>query len=69
MQTGQARTEWLMAWCDRMIEKNGHPKNGIDWCRKLAYFMGETGNDNPSVEAIELAKRWESNNPELLEEV
>lgn len=58
------RSEWLMAWGDRMVEKYGHPKGGIDWCRKLANFMGEAGNDDPSDSAIREAQKWERKNPE-----
>jgi len=47
-----------------MIAKYGHPKGGIDWCRKLANFVGETGNDSPSEVAIAEAKKWEAKNPE-----
>ena len=52
-------TRWIMSWADRMYEKYGHPKTGYDWCRKLAYAVGEEGNDSPSFRAIELAKKWE----------
>jgi len=57
-------TEWLMGWHDRMFEKYGHPKGGIDWCRKLANFMDELGNDDPSDAAIKEAMKWEAENPE-----
>ena len=57
-------SQWLIDWCDRMIAKYGHPKSGVDWCRKLAYFMGEAGNDSPSNEAIIVAMEWEDKNPE-----
>ena len=57
-------TEWLMGWHDRMFDKYGHPKEGTDWCRKLAYYMGEEGNDSPSNAAITIAKVWENHNPE-----
>lgn len=50
---------WLMEWCDRMLNKFGHPSSGVDWCRKLAYATGEAGNDSPSDEAISMAMRWE----------
>ena len=56
-------TEWLMAWADRMVAKFGHPTEGVDWCRKLAYYMREEGNDSPSDEAIKVAKRWEKKKP------
>lgn len=56
-------TKWLIDWCDRMIAKFGHPKDDFDWCRKLAYHMGEEGNDHPSEEAIKVAKRWEEKKP------
>ena len=52
-------TIWLMSWCDRMIAKYGHPKDCEDWCRKLAYYMGEAGNDHPSDQAIQIAHDWE----------
>lgn len=56
---------WLMAWNDRMVAKYGQPKEGIDWCRKLAYAVGEEGNDNPSNHALSIAEEWENNNPEV----
>lgn len=52
-------TKRLMDWGDRMIKKFGHPKTGYDWCRKLAYSVGEEGNDYPSNYAITIAKKWE----------
>ena len=52
-------TKWLMDWADRMNEKFGHPEDDFDWCRKLAYFVSEEGNDNPSNYAISVAKIWE----------
>ena len=52
-------TKWLMGWCDRMVAKFGHPKDDFDWCRKLAYYVGEAGNYDPSDNAIEVAKTWE----------
>jgi hypothetical protein len=55
---------WLMSWYDRMVEKYGHPRDGDDWCRKLAYYVGEAGNESPSEEAIHVAYGWELNNPE-----
>jgi hypothetical protein len=58
-------SEWLIKWCDRMITKYGHPTYDFDWCRKLAYHMGEAGNDNPSYEAMKVAEEWEENNPDL----
>ena len=56
-------TIWLMEWCDRMLKKYGHPETGVDWCRKLAYFMDESGNDSPSDDAIKTAKTWEKEQP------
>ena len=47
-----------------MVEKYGQPKEGYDWCRKLAYHMGEAGNYTPSHKALETALAWEKNNPE-----
>lgn len=55
---------WLMEWHDRMVAKYGHPIGGIDWCLKLANFMGEAGNNNPSDAAIREAEKWERKNPE-----
>lgn len=52
-------TAWLIAWDVRMVAKFGHPTEGVDWCRKLAYYMGEAGNNSPSDKAIQEAKRWE----------
>lgn len=57
-------TIWLMSWYDRMVAKYGHPRDGVDWCRKLAYYMGEEGNANPSDDAIIVAQSWEERNPE-----
>ena len=57
-------TEWLMSWGDRMYKKHGHPPNDFDWCRKLAYHMGEAGNDSPSDSAILEAMKWEKEPPE-----
>lgn len=54
-----ANTIWLMDWADRMFKKYGHPIEGYDWCRKLAYHVGEAGNDHPSNEAIKIAEQWE----------
>ena len=53
---------WLMGWHDRMVEKHGHPDKQ-DWCRKLAYYMGEEGNDAPSEAAIVVAQLWEQELP------
>ncbi len=53
-----------MAWGDRMYAKYGHPVLGVDWIRKLAYFMGEAGNPSPSEEAIKVARIWETKSPE-----
>lgn len=53
-------TQWLINWADRMNAKWGPPETGYDWCRKLAYFVGEEGQDHPSDFAIEAAKKWES---------
>jgi len=53
--------QWLLAWDGRMVAKYGHPQTGMDWCRKLAYYMGEAGNDSPSNDAINTAKEWELN--------
>ena len=55
-----SNTNWLMDWNDRMIKKYGHPKIGYDWCRKLAYSVGEAGNESPSDYAILVAKKWET---------
>jgi len=52
-------TVWLISWCDRMIVKYGQPDDDFDWCRKLAYFMNEAGNDYPSNEALRVARSWE----------
>jgi hypothetical protein len=49
-----------MAWGDRMLELHGHPKSG-DWCRALAYAVGEAGNDYPSDNALLKAQEWEIN--------
>lgn len=57
--TPEERTEWLMSWYDRMVSKYGHPNEGVDWCRKLAYYMAEAGNDHPSEEALDVAHNWE----------
>jgi hypothetical protein len=45
-----------MSWCDRMAAKYGNDK---DWCRELAIFMGEAGNNHPSDEALQVAHSWE----------
>jgi hypothetical protein len=52
-------SQWLIEWADRMNAKYGPPKTGIEWCRKLAYFVSEEGNDHPSDMAIDIAKAWE----------
>lgn len=57
-------TIWLMSWADRMVAKYGNPP-GEDWCRKLAYFMDEAGNDHPSDEALQVAHAWEINNQSI----
>jgi hypothetical protein len=57
-------TLWLMNWGDRMRMRYGRPNDGVDWCRKLAYATGEEGTDHPSNAAIEIAKKWEVQNPE-----
>jgi hypothetical protein len=46
-----------------MVKKYGHPMNDKDWCRKLAYSLGEEGNDSPSGTAIQRAMEWEINPP------
>ncbi len=51
-----------------MTNKFGQPKNDYDWCRKLAYFTGEEGNDHPSDYALAIARNWERINPELIKE-
>ena len=53
-------TKWIMDWADRMYAKFGLPKTGMDWCRKLAYSVGEGGEDHPSNYAISVAKKWET---------
>jgi hypothetical protein len=53
-------TKWLINWADRMHGKFGPPESGYDWCRKLAYAIGEAGNDHPSPEAVALAVKWEN---------
>ena len=58
------KTTWLMQWADRMSTKYGQPQSGYDWCRKLAYAMGEQGQDSPSEDAIARAKIWEEIPPE-----
>lgn len=55
----KGNTLWLMDWADRMVKKYGQPKDDFDWCRKLAYYMGEEGKDHPSNSAIRVAKEWE----------
>ena len=55
-----SNTKWLIGWADRMNKKFGPPKTGYDWCRKLAYSVGEEGEDHPSDYAISVAKKWES---------
>lgn len=55
-----SNTKWIMSWADRMNEKFGPPEYGYDWCRKLAYKIGEQGNDHPSDNAISKAKEWEN---------
>jgi len=62
-------TKWLMDWNDRMVKKFGQPKTGFDWCRKLAYSVGEAGNDNPSDSAINIAETWERMTLEEIENV
>jgi hypothetical protein len=52
-------TKWLIEWADRMNEKFGPPRVGLDWCRKLAYKIGEQGMDHPSNKAIRVAEYWE----------
>ena len=52
-------TKWLMRWADRMYKKFGPPKTGLDWCRKLAYSVGEEGLDHPSDYAVSVARKWE----------
>ena len=58
-------TIWIMAWASRMTEIYGNPCNPLDydWCRKLAYYTGEAGNDYPSDDAIKIAADWERNGP------
>jgi len=56
----KTNTEKLMAWADRMYKTYGSPATGIDWCRKIAYYMNEEGNDNPSDECIFVAEDWEA---------
>ena len=58
-----------MDWNDRMVKKFGQPKTGFDWCRKLAYSVGEAGNDNPSDSAINIAETWERMTLEEIENV
>jgi len=53
------RIIWVLHWADRMYEKYGESPSHFDWIRRLAYLMGEEGNQIPSKEAIEVAKRWE----------
>ena len=61
--TMHLNTIWLMAWADRMTAKHGNPDSDNDWCRKLAYHVGEAGNDHPSNNAIAVAKQWEAEKP------
>jgi len=46
-----------------MTAKHGNPDSDNDWCRKLAYHVGEAGNDHPSNNAIAVAKQWEAEKP------
>ena len=54
-------TKWVMDWADRMVKRFGQPYDDFDWCRRLAYAMGEEGFDIPSNMAINIAKDWEKN--------
>lgn len=54
-------TVWLMNWDDRMVKKYGQPLSQKDWCTKLAYSVGEEGNDYPSNHALSIAEEWEKN--------
>jgi hypothetical protein len=47
-----------------MVVKHGQPKDGVDWCRKLAYTINEMGEDHPSNHALSIAEEWEKHNPE-----
>jgi len=51
-------TNWLARWEKRMREQYGHPASGC-WCRELAVFAEELGNDHPSDEALAVAREWE----------
>lgn len=62
-------TKYLMRWNNRMLKKFGQPETGIDWCRKLAYSVGEAGKDNPSDSAINIAETWERMTPEEIRNV
>ena len=48
-----------MNWADRMQEIYGDCPDDFDWIRKLAYHMGEEGNDYPSDNALNIARQWE----------
>ena len=63
MNEPHLNTLWLMSWNNRMVAKYGQPNTNEDWCRKLAYYMGEEGNDVPSNAAIEIARKWEIAKP------
>ena len=51
-------TKEVMKWADAMSAKHGPADHGNDWCRALAYYCDEAGNDHPSDYAMHVAKEW-----------
>ena len=59
-------TQFIINWTNRMMERG--------WCgcvtvEALANFMGEEGNESPSIEACNKAIDWEKNETEMINHI
>jgi len=50
-------TEYIIKWLNRMMNKT--PFCGAVFPEVLAEYLNEAGNEDPSDEAVRIAKRWE----------
>ena len=60
-------TSWVLEWMDRMMKKTD--MCGAVFPEVLAYVMKEEGNDSPSNEAVNLARKWEADPSLILAEI
>jgi hypothetical protein len=63
----EENTKKIMLWASRMQMVYGNAPGGYDWCRAIAYYVDEAGNDSPSNEAIKTALSLEKDPSPLFE--